>query len=100
MITIHKHQLKMHELFSLKMPAGATMLHVAVQHGIPQLWVRVDTDQPEREYLFGVFGTGHNLNKTMNPADDFNPMSVAPHIGTFMIHNDNLVFHLFGGIYA
>lgn len=90
MITVYKYPVKMEEDFSVRMPAGATVVHVGMQDGEPQMWCRVDTDQPERSQLFGVFGTGHNMSK--------HPVSCAPHLGTFFI--GSLVFHLFGGIYG
>jgi hypothetical protein len=90
MITIFKYPVQMTEDFTVRLPAGAKVIHVDVQRGQPQMWVRVDTDQPERHQAFGVFGTGHDMSK--------HPVAAAPHLGTFML--ENLVFHLFGGIYA
>lgn len=90
MITVFKYPIKMLEEFSVRMPHGAEVIHVGTQRGEPFMWARVDTDKHEMSYDFGVFGTGHDLNKS--------PMGKAPHLGSFMLHGDNLVFHLFGGV--
>uniref|UniRef100_A0AAU6W0F6 DUF7352 domain-containing protein n=1 Tax=Pseudomonas phage Nican01 TaxID=3138540 RepID=A0AAU6W0F6_9CAUD len=90
MITVHKYPVQMLEDFSVRMPFGAEVIHVAMQHGQPFMWARVDTDQHEVSYDFGVFGTGHKMTGF--------PVAEAPHLGSFMMHNENLVFHLFGGI--
>lgn len=98
MITIHKFPIQMTELFQIIMPAGALMLHVDVQRGAPQLWARVDTKQPDRSYDFGVFGTGHDMEADVNGR--MNLIAYAPHVGSFMLQGDSLVFHLFGGLYT
>lgn len=88
MITIYKYKVEMSEDFLIRMPKGAEVLSVQVQHGRVQIWARVDTSQPEVPYRFGVHGTGHELY-------DFTEN--APFIGTFQIAEGSLVFHLFGG---
>lgn len=99
MITIHKFPVKVTELFKQVMPEGAKFLHVQDQ-GLngPQMWFKVDTTKRDRVYDFGVFGTGHDMEK--GPDETVNRMSAAPHLGTFSMHGGALVFHLFGGIYA
>lgn len=97
MITIHKYRIKMIELFRLNLPEGSEVIHVGVQHGIQQMWIRVDTAKPERETLFGVFGTGHDMGKVDEDGNS-NPVLGSPHLGSFMLQGGDLVFHLFGGI--
>lgn len=92
MITIHKYPIQMSEDFTVRMPAGAKVIHVGVQAEQPFMWAQVDTEQPERDQAFGVFGTGHKMN-------DYR-VANAPHVGSFMLAGGVLVFHLFGGIYA
>lgn len=101
MITVHKYPIQMNELFWLKLPAGAEVVHVDVQRGEPMMWIKVNTANCIRETLFGVFGTGHPIDAA-DPyfPDDINPMFNAPHLGSFMMNGGNLVFHLFGGIYS
>lgn len=101
MITVHKYPIRMFELFTILMPAGAEVIHVAMQNDEPFMWVRVDTNMKLRAYNFGVFGTGHDLNTNSDPhSPDYNPVALAPHLGSFMMQGGALVFHLFGGIYA
>lgn len=101
MITIYKYKIQMSELFWLKLPMGAEVIHVAVQHGEPMMWIRLDTALAVRETLFGVFGTGHQMDvPDPQSADEINPMAKAPHLGSFMLHGGDLVFHLFGGIHS
>lgn len=101
MITVHKFPIQMSELFWLKLPMGAEVIHVGVQHGQPMMWIRLDTSLAIRETLFGVFGTGQQMD-TPDPhySIDTNPMANAPHLGSFMLNEGYLVFHLFGCIYS
>lgn len=91
MITIHKHAVPMEQTFTLDLPEGATFLSVQEQHGVAQMWFRVNTDMPIKAQLFEVCGTGKPLL----------PMgAVWPFLGTFQLDGGALVLHLFGGIYA
>lgn len=99
MITIYKYPIKMTELFWLDLPAGSKVIHVDVQRDEPMMWIKVDTVQPLRETIFGVFGTGRQMD-AVDEDGNLNPVAHAPHIGSFMLQNGNLVFHLFGGIYS
>ncbi len=46
----------------IKMPAGATILHLAVQGGIPTLWVAVNPAGELVKRRFGTHGTGHPID--------------------------------------
>ena len=84
--TIYKYRLQqIRDRFSVPMPAGAQIVHVASQGGWPCIWAIVDTDAPEVVYDFELRGTGHELG------------SVGDHIGTFQLDGGGLVFHLFHG---
>lgn len=89
MITVFKFALPLEEVFTLALPEGAEFLSVQVQAGAPQMWFRVNTAWPWRDQLFGVCGTGQELNSRL---------AFAPFKGTFQLNDGALVFHLFGGI--
>lgn len=61
------------------------VLYCAVQHGVPCLWVAVDTEMPSRPVHIMVAGTGH-------PLDDMIGMI---HVGSFMLLNERFVGHVF-----
>lgn len=73
--------------FELEMPKGAQILSVHTQKGVPQLWALVNPDAPKVTRRFLLCGTGHTLEKDSHDRWDF--------IGTFLVHGDSLVFHLF-----
>lgn len=100
MITIHKYPVQIQNLFTIQMPAGAEVVHVALQRDEPFMWVKIDTSQPLKLYEFGVFGTGEDMTDTGNDYPHNNPVAHAPHLGTFLMSGGALVFHLFGGLYA
>ena len=91
MITVHKFSVQMCEEFTLDLPRGAEFLCVQVQNGKPEMWFRVDTSAQSAKQLFSVVGTGHRVESEI---------SRLPYKGTFQLIEENLVFHLFGGIYA
>lgn len=64
------------------MPAGASALHVGVQSGYPCLWALCDA-MPLVSHTIYVCGTGHAV-----------PHS-AVYVGTFMMHEGGLEFHVF-----
>jgi hypothetical protein len=68
----------------LEMPVGAEILTVALQHGAPQLWARVDPDAPREMRLFRWAGTGHRLHERERR-----------YIGSIQMLTGALVFHLF-----
>ena len=68
----------------IDMPKDAKILTVQEQHGLPCIWAEVDKDAPLEERTFVVVGTGHDI--------DF---SNGEYIGTYLICNDNLVWHVY-----
>ena len=82
MITVYKYSLEPGDNVTVLMPEGAEILHVATQGDVPCIWARVDTERPKKPYIFHMRGTGH-------------PNATGDHVGSFLMHNGSLVFHLF-----
>ena len=82
MKTIYKYEISpLHT--AIEMPKGAELLSVKTQNNTPCLWALVDTDQPPEDRFLVVFGTGHPV------------VNHGKYLGTFLIENDSLVFHVF-----
>lgn len=82
---IFKYSLDVTDVQRLAMPKGAQVLTVQAQHGQPKLWALVDEKAPNEVREFLTIGTG-------------NPAPVTPrdtYIGTYQMHNGELVFHVF-----
>lgn len=84
MKTIYKYVLKLEDEQTIRMPNGAQILYVAIQHASVTMWVRIDTDNEPRNYRIFCRGTGHPFS-----GDE------GRHIGTVFIHDGALVFHYF-----
>jgi hypothetical protein len=83
--TIWKFPLQVVEEQALQMPIGAKVLHVGTQGNIASIWAEVDpTAELEKRWIY-MFGTGHSL-----PA-----LRAAKHLGTFMMHDGTVVYHVF-----
>lgn len=81
---IWKYPLQIADRQHLRMPAGAKLLTVQTQTGLPQLWALVD-EKAEHDYrAIAIYGTG-------------NPMPDEPgqYIATFQTHGGDLVWHAF-----
>jgi len=59
--TIWKFPLAIAGAQTVCMPAGAKILSVHMQDGVPCVWAIVDPDAPQRAVTFRMFGTGHGL---------------------------------------
>jgi len=64
------------------MPAGAEILTVQMQHGLPTLWARVDTDAPKVHRAVACYGTG------------WDGVERGAYIATVQYH-DGTVWHFF-----
>ncbi len=88
MKTVWKFPIEATEIQSVQMPRGAQILYVGVQgEGLrmkASVWALCDTDQPKAERRLAVTGTGHDAAHCE-----------GPHVGTFMLGNGALVFHVF-----
>jgi hypothetical protein len=67
------------------MPQDARVLTVAAVGGEPFVWAIVDPAKPLVERCFTVRGTGHEMD------------TVGAYVGTFMLLDGALVFHVFEG---
>lgn len=83
MKTVYKYPIPIYDEFGFLMPKGAEILHVNQINDVPYIWALVDTMEPLESYSFALRGTGHNAD------------IVGKYIGTFQMHDGQLVFHLF-----
>lgn len=81
---VWKYPLRVTDHIDVPMPKDALPLFVAVQHGSPMLWCRVQPDAPMVVRRFRIAGTGHTLDDT-----------VEHYVGSFMLAGGGLVFHVF-----
>jgi len=81
MKTVYKYQVPIDG--TIKLPLGATVLHVGEQAQSVCLWALVDTNQPLVGRRFMLVGTGHPIPET------------ATYHGTGHIMIGGLVFHVF-----
>lgn len=73
------------DIVYISMPSEAKVLHIDVQNDWPTLWALCDPDEGLTVRTFYVRGTGHPMNDAS-----------GEHLGTFMMYEDALVFHVFG----
>jgi len=83
MKTIWKYELDRAGATVLQMPAGATIIHVALQGTFICLWAIVDPRLPKEPRCISVYGTG-------NPLDQ----EARNHLGT--VQEGPFVWHVFG----
>lgn len=70
------------------------LLHVGVQHNSIKVWAEVDTNAPIRKFQILPLGTGWNLDTVR--ADKQCVLDTHTYMGTVMLANGNLVFHVYG----
>jgi hypothetical protein len=73
-------------LQEVEVPAGAQLLSVDDQSGVPTLWFLVDTDNVKIPRKYILFGTGHEI-----PNDVLESLN---HVGTIN-HYAGFVWHIF-----
>lgn len=71
--------------FHVHMPKGTEILTVQAQKGIPQMWGMIDRGAPLEERKFAVYGTGHPIDEE----------KIKKYIGSFQLHNESFIFHVF-----
>ncbi len=71
------------DLFAVAMPAGARLLAVQVQTGVPCVWAAVDPKAQVVGRRFRWAGTGHPV------------LEADRYVGTIQLYGGALVFHLF-----
>ena len=89
-VIVGKFQITPEDENRIEMPKGAIPLSVGVQRGQPYLWALIDTSAPKVKRLVYPIGTGH-------PAEHVRVGPGACFIGTFMLSEGSLVFHVFVG---
>lgn len=70
------------------------LLHVGVQHNSIKVWAEIDTNAPIRKFQILPLGTGWNLDT--GRADKQCVLDTHTYMGTVMLANGNLVFHVYG----
>ena len=87
MQTIHKYPLELVDEQSVWTPAGAQLLHLAMQNGVPCLWFLVDPElEATLKWQIRMYGTGHAV-----PDSE----SWLPFLGTILLHDGAPVLHVF-----
>ena len=86
-LVIWKFPVAVTDSFSLSIPAGAQILSVQTQRGLPQMWALVDPQIPPEQRHFRTMGTGHKY-----PAELF---GFCQYWGTFQMHGGALIWHVF-----
>ncbi len=81
---IWKFPLELTDRQELLMPAGAKILDIQVQRGVPQLWALCNPDAEKEMRTIVIYGTGHLV-----------PDEYGKYIATFQVSNGALVFHAF-----
>lgn len=66
------------------LPKGARPLSIHIQNGVPCLWSLVDPRAERAIKAFYITGTAQDL-----------PENIGAFVGTFLVENDTLVFHVF-----
>jgi hypothetical protein len=88
MNTIYKYNIPIQDEFVLSMPVNAEILCVQCQFGKPHIWVRLEDNAMSHNRQFFLVGTGHQISDKWNDPN-------SKYIGTFQMHDGELVFHLF-----
>lgn len=86
MKTIWRYELKLIGNQIIKMPANSIILSVHVKDNLPHIWAIVDPTESKEDRFFEFFPTGKNLYETLGD---------LKYLGTVLLNNDSLVFHLF-----
>lgn len=87
MEVIYRYPLTVTNYQTVTMPQGAKVLHVAPRDGTDdvELWALVDPDTPVHDRPFWIVPTGQAVPN----------VDRMRHVGTFQLHNGQLVFHVF-----
>ena len=84
--TIFKYKLKIEGLQAVTMPAGAKILSVQIQNGLPCAWALINCDEKETcDKHIETYGTGRYIRYDLGISREF--------ISTYQV--GNLVFHVF-----
>jgi hypothetical protein len=84
---IYKYPLTVINPQTITMPEGAEILAVQVQYDNPCLWALVNPERPDTDYIVETFGTGQPIYCDIGVE--------RRHLGTYQVHDGDLVFHVF-----
>lgn len=84
-----KYPFAVQEILHIKMPLNAQILHLDVQRDIPAIWALVDSDLELETRKFYLYGTGHRV-----------PDRPQKYVGSFLMYDGQIVFHLFEALDA
>jgi hypothetical protein len=89
MITIWKYLLGFGDITRLEIPKDGEILSIQRDDktNSPCLWIMVNSDNPQEERVFELFGTGHNV--------PFNMSYDQKYIGTYQSYDGEFVGHIF-----
>ena len=83
---IFKYSMEIMDRQEVELPAGAKILSVQAQNGLPQIWAMVDDSQAKTDMVhIRIIGTGYEIPD----ADSLE------YIGTVQLINGECVFHVF-----
>ena len=83
---VWKYPIPIQDSFELVIPKYGRILTLKTQRGQPTLWVLVNPENEKVTKKFSLVGTGHPVSQ-----ETFN----GTFIGTYLVSEDTLVFHLF-----
>ncbi len=89
---IYKYQIETTDVQKIRVPRLAEtnnfkeqVLKIDIQNEIPCIWCLVDIDEEERDLEIRIVGTGNPM--PLLSKDDY--------LGSYMLHDGALVFHIF-----
>ena len=87
MKTIYKYLVPQQTKFELEIPRGSKFLTLQKQNNSQAIWFEVDTEEKKMRIKFEIYGTGWNLNSSMD----------KQYLGTFV--DGAYVWHLYAKEY-
>ena len=88
MLTIFKYPVPVMDTFTIRMPEDAKIISVHTQKDNPCIWALVEDENDLVDHVFSLGGTGHDMS-------DLAEYENTDFVGSFFVHGENLVFHLF-----
>ena len=85
MQTIWKYELIITDIQEIEIPKNSHILTVQTQRGMPCIWAIIDSEAEKSKLKIYTFGTGNPIPRNFN----------GEYIGTYLVKNDELVFHVF-----
>jgi hypothetical protein len=87
MYTIYKYPLTIGKQSQvLELPEYAEILYIDYQHGLLQLWAKINTEAPLKPRIINRYGTGFDISE--RPLNE-------NYINTIFIERGTFVFHFF-----